>query len=91
MGSHWAKELLPSEVAIAKADAGASGAPKGKAHSVINRDTPLSPSQSDMMLQKAIRIFEGATNHIERDELKMKHRPSEDRVVQGCKGVSAQA
>jgi hypothetical protein len=82
VGSHLPKELLPSGADVAKADAGASGTaaslPKDKAYAVIDHDLPLSPTQFDMMLKKAISIFEGATSHIERDELKVKQRPTED-------------
>jgi hypothetical protein len=44
----------------------------------LNHDSPLSSVQFDMMLEKAISIYEEETGHIERDELKIKSRPTED-------------
>ena len=78
VGSHLPKELLPSDALILRTDAGAAAAPQSRAHEVLNHDSPLSSVQFDMMLEKAISIYEEETGHIERDELKIKLRPTED-------------
>ena len=78
VGSHLPKEFLPPDALIQRTDAGATAGPQSKAHEVLNHDSPLSASQFDMMIEKAISIYEDETGHIDRDELKVKSRPSED-------------
>jgi hypothetical protein len=82
VGSHIPKADLPSDADISKADAGAGSvaavAPRGRAFELFNYDSPLSPHHFELMLQKAILVYESETSHLERDEHKAKLRPSED-------------
>lgn len=78
VGSHLPKELLPSDALIQRTDAGATPGLQSKAHAVLNHDSALTAAQFDMMLEKAISIYEDETGHIERDELKIKSRPTEE-------------
>ena len=56
--------------------------PKGAAFAPVHHNAPLSESQFAMMLRKAIKIFEGDTNHLERPDLKAKCKPKEDTWMQ---------
>lgn len=76
VGSHFPKEMLPADASSAKADSGATST--GKTQAVLNHDLPLTAGQFDLMLKKAINIFESDTAHLDRDELKAKCRPAED-------------
>jgi hypothetical protein len=81
VGSHLPKENLPSDADISKADAGAGSSntvPKGRASEVFNYDSPLSATQFELMIKKAISVYEAETGHLERDEHKVKLRPSEE-------------
>ena len=84
VGSHLPKSDLPSDEDLAKADAGAgpipSGVPKGLSYEVMSHDSPLTAAQFDMMLKKAIMVYESETGHLERDEHKVRLRPSEERM-----------
>ena len=80
VGSHLPKTDLPSDADISKADAGAGSntVPKGRAFEVFNYDSPLSTHQFELMIKKAISVYEAETGHLERDEHKVKLRPSEE-------------
>jgi hypothetical protein len=41
-------------------------------------DTPLTSSQFERLIAKGIAIFEGSTNHLDREELKVKFKPTEE-------------
>ena len=80
VGSHLPKMDLPSDADLSKADAGAGSSnavPKGRASEVFHYDSPLSAIQFELMIKKAISVYESETGHLERDEHKAKLRPSE--------------
>lgn len=56
--------------------------PRGSPHAPMQHDTPLSGSQFHIMLNKAIRIYEDQTLHLERDEAKTKFKPTEEKWLQ---------
>ena len=80
VGSHLPKTDLPSDADISKADAGAGSntVPKGRAFEVFIYDSPLSAHQFELKIKKAISVYEAETGHLERDEHKVKLRPSEE-------------
>ena len=81
VGSHLPKSDLPSDVDLLKADAGAGSGnlvPKGRSFEVLSYDSPLSAHQFELMLKKAISVYEAETGHLERDEHKVRLRPNED-------------
>ena len=45
---------------------------------MFNYDSPLTAQQFEMMIKKAITVYEAETGHLERDEHKVKLRPSEE-------------
>lgn len=51
--------------------------PRGASHAPLSHDSPLTAEQFDLMLAKAIAIFEGDTAHLDRDERKAKFKPTE--------------
>jgi hypothetical protein len=82
VGSHLPKTELPTDVDISKTDAGAgpphAHVPKGRAHEVMNHDMVLTAAQFDAILKKAIDTYESETHHLEREEHKVKLKPTED-------------
>jgi hypothetical protein len=81
VGSHLPKTDLPSDADLSKADASAGSSnavPKGRSFELFNYDSPLSAQQFELMLKKAISVYEAETGHLERDEHKVKLRPSEE-------------
>lgn len=56
--------------------------PKGMASHPMNYNAPLTAPQFNMMLEKAVKIFEAETNHLERDDLKVKCKPKGETWMQ---------
>ena len=70
--------------------------PRGASHAPLSHDSALSAEQFDLMLSKAIAIFESDTAHLDRDERKAKFKPTEEqwltyrRVIQAWTETIAQ-
>jgi hypothetical protein len=56
--------------------------PKGAAFAPLQYNAPLTAKQFDMMLQKAIKVFEYDTSDLERPDLKAKCKPKEEAWMQ---------
>jgi hypothetical protein len=54
--------------------------PRGASHAPLNHESILTAEQFDLMLSKAISIFEGDTAHLDRDDRKAKFKPTEARA-----------
>ena len=81
VGSHLPKEEAPSELELAAVPAFGSPesfVPKGQSHAVLNHDTALTSTQFDLMINKAIKVFEADTAHMERVEDKARNRPKDE-------------
>jgi len=51
--------------------------PRGASHAPLSHDSVLTAEQFDLMLAKAIAIFEADTAHLDRDDRKAKFKPTE--------------
>ena len=82
VGSRLPVDLLPTEVALANRDATSAMAkalvPDNFTAVPVQFDTQLTPKQFDMMLNKAIHIYESAALEEVSDEAKARHRPTEE-------------
>jgi hypothetical protein len=76
------KEQLPEVMEVVAREAGAKCpetlVPRGFAHALLQYDTRLSALQFELMLTKAITIFEGETAHLTREDQKIKAKPQEE-------------
>ncbi len=83
--SHLPPEHLPKEQDILIRDAGSQAAEQliqpGYSKLPLYHDTPLTVEQFDLMIQKAVRVFEDDTAHLEREDSRLRFRPSVDQWV----------
>ena len=82
VGSRLPVEDLPSDVDLVMRDAGAAMAkalvPPQFSTSTLQFDTPLTPKQFELMLNKSIRVYEANAQDERSDEGKARHRPNEN-------------
>lgn len=82
VGSSLPAHLLPGAADLASREAGTmkpeSFVPKGCSHGLLQYDTKLTACQFQLMLSKAIHIFEEETAYVDRDDLKARAKPKEE-------------
>ena len=82
VGSSLPKDQLPSGLGLASQEACAvkpdTIVPKGCSHALLQYDAKLTTKQFELMLAKAIHLFEDQVSHLNRDDLKAKAKPKEE-------------
>lgn len=75
----YPQEPTPGEAEVAAVDAKVEQViPKGASSAPLRYNTPLTARQFELLLAKAVKVFEDNTAHLDRDDLKMRERPKEE-------------